>query len=155
MPGRHSIALFGCATLALLLSSGCSSDFPVYPVRGKVMFEGKPMVGGGSISLVPLASMEGKTAGGEIAPDGTYTLSTYTDGDGSIVGEFRVVINQIVVVEPKGTSSEEETLAAPTSAVPEADRIPAIYSDPQNSPLRAKVEAKSPNEIDFQLLRKP
>jgi hypothetical protein len=37
-------------------------------------------------------------------------------------------------------------------SVPLADRIPDVYADPQKSPLRATVEAKS-NEINFTLKR--
>jgi hypothetical protein len=141
------------ATCALLLFAlGCESNNAVYPVRGKVMFDGKPMAGGGSISLLPLKEQEGKTAGGEIAEDGTYTLSTYGDGDGSMPGEFRVVIYQVTEKEPERTEDGQRP-AFSTSSLPMADRIPEVYADPRNSPLRATVEAKSLNEINFDLKR--
>jgi hypothetical protein len=116
-----------------------------------VKFEGKPMVGGGSIALMPLTNQEGMTAGGEIAPDGTYKLSTYGTHDGSMLGEFRVLITQVTAQEPKNTEDGEAPATA-TSAVAEADRIPDIYADPSSSPLTIKVEAK-PNQFDFDLKR--
>ena len=136
-----------------LLAAGCDSGkVNVYPVRGKVLFEGKPMVGGGAISFIPTGPQAGKAAGGEIAEDGTYQLSTYMPGDGSMAGEFRVLITQTVFKEPEATEDGTKPREA-EAAVPPAQRIPTIYSDPNRSPLTAKVEEKEVNEIDFHLER--
>ena len=144
--------LAGCAALAsLAIVTGCSSKVPVYPVHGRVNFEGKPMKGGGSISFIPLEKQPGKAAGGEIAPDGTYKMTTHSPGDGSMVGEFRVVISQVTDREPEVTP-DGQAAGKPIQVVAPADRIPPIYSDPNNSPLRAKVEARD-NEINFDLKR--
>lgn len=143
--------LWLAALVSLVLGCGPAGQVKVYPVKGKVSFAGKPMVGGGSIALMPLANQEGKAAGGVIKEDGTYELTTYTLGDGSMTGEFRVVINQVTVKEPTPTPDGS---AAPTSTiftVPAADRIPAVYGDIQNSPLTIKVEAKPLSERDFDL----
>lgn len=154
MNTRRSIAAWA---LIVVLSAtiGCSpsGQVKVYPVKGKVTFAGKPLIGGGSIALIPQTSQEGKAAGGEIKEDGTYELTTYALGDGSMPGNFRVVINQVTVKEPTPTP---DGTAAPNSTiftVPEADRIPRIYGDIENSPLTAKVEAKPLNELDFDLKR--
>src|SRR5688572_27482054 len=88
--------------LTLTLVSGCGSN-DVYPVRGQVNFEGKPMVGGGSITLMPLNGQEGIAPGGEIGEDGKYTLTTQKPGDGSMPGEFRVMIYQVTEKEPPMT----------------------------------------------------
>jgi hypothetical protein len=148
------------AAMAVFMSVvGCGGGdrVEVYPVSGTVMYEGKPMVGGGSIAFVPTTPRPGKTAGGEIRPDGTYQLSTYSPGDGSIPGEFRVVITQVVETEPDampdsdGSGSAQPTPS--TNAVNPADRIPQVYSDHRNSPLTATVEATSANQLDFELKR--
>ena len=144
-----------CTGLLLSLFVGCgpSGQVKVYPVKSKVTFAGKPLVGGGSIALIPLTNQEGKAAGGEIKEDGTYELTTYAPGDGSMAGDFRVVINQVTVKEP--TPTPDGTAAPPAAgfSVAEADRIPAVYGDVQNSPLTMKVEAKPLNELDFDLKR--
>src|SRR5689334_2093352 len=72
--------------VSLVFVSACSTsgNVKVYPVKGRVMFAGKPMVGGGSISFIPKNEQAGKTAGGIIQPDGTYVLGTYTEADGSM-----------------------------------------------------------------------
>ena len=142
--------------LVVSLAGGCgpTGQVKVYPVKGKVTFAGKPLVGGGSIALIPQqTNQEGKAAGGEIKEDGTYELMTYAPGDGSMVGDFRVVISQVTVKEPTATPDGSAAPNATIYTVPEADRIPRIYGDLENSPLTAKVEAKPLNELDFDLKR--
>jgi hypothetical protein len=147
----RTLFLSWAAPLALVVAAGgCGSGVTVYPVEGKVIYNGKPMKGGGAISLVPLGNQEGKAAGGEIDEDGNYKLTTHSPGDGSMAGEFRVIIIQVTDREPEATEDGQKTAQA-LQAVAPADRIPMIYADPLNSPLRATVEAKSKNEIDFQL----
>jgi hypothetical protein len=141
------------ASAVLIASLGCGNDrVSVYRVHGKVTLDGKPMRGGGAISFMPAGGQAGKAAGGEIAEDGSYELTTYSPGDGSMAGEFRVVINQVVEKEPEMTQDGQKAAKAAT-VVPPADRIPDIYSDPVRTPLTAKVEAKSPNEINLDLKR--
>jgi hypothetical protein len=149
------IRIGAVVAMAVLICLGCgpAGQVKVYPVKGKVTFEGKPLAGGGAISFVPVASQEGKTAAGEIKEDGSYELTTYEPGDGSMVGDFRVVINQVTEKEPEPTPDGAPPPKGGSRVVAEADRIPAIYADFQNSPLTAKVEAKSLNTLDFVLKR--
>lgn len=136
--------------LVALAAAGCGEP-AVHPVKGRVMLEGKPMKGGGSIAFMPVDGRPGKAAGGEIKEDGTYELMTHKPGDGSMAGEFRVVIHQSTDREPDATKDGEKAGRAVT-VVGAADRIPAIYSDPARSPLKANVEGKA-NELDFDLKR--
>jgi hypothetical protein len=141
-----------------LTAVGCGGGdrVAVYPVRGQVLFDGKPMAGGGSISFVPMAAQKGKTAGGTIEKDGTYKMSTYGDGDGAMAGQFRVVINQSVWDEPANDGNSDETPGAapkPVETVPPEGRIPAIYSDLQNSPLTIEVLPGDVNEAEIKLER--
>jgi hypothetical protein len=143
--------------LWLVVNGGCgkNDNVAVFPVKGIVNFNGKPMVGGGSIAFIPITSQEGKTAGGTINPDGTYELQTYESDrfDGSMAGNFRVIITQVVFEEPEYTGDADGSgvVVESTEGVPEDDRIPLIYSDPVSSPLTAKVEAKELNTINFDL----
>lgn len=145
------------ALFAALSATGCGSGntIKIYPVKGRVNFAGKPMVGGGSIAFVPLANQPGKTAGGEIKEDGSYEMTTHESGDGSMTGEFRVVIQQTIFREPKNVGDGAGATPAATTTVAEGDRIPAVYSDAQNSPLKTTVEAKELNELNFDLQRAP
>jgi hypothetical protein len=139
--------------LALVVLSGlvgCGSG--VYPVKGTVLFNGKPMAGGGAISFIPLNDQAGNAPGGEIAEDGTFSVSTAQLGNGAAPGEYRVAIHQVTVREPERTEDGERP-ASIEAIVPVSQRIPPIYADHQNSPLRATVEAKSLNEIRLELKR--
>lgn len=140
--------LFSVLGIALLLAAGCGDPgaVEVYPVKGKVTFKGKPMVGGGSIALVPLTNQEGKTAAGTIADDGTFALMTYKEGDGSMAGDFRVVIVQEVFQEGANTEDGQAPSAA-TTDVPVADRIPDKYADPTQSPLKLTVKPEPQESV--------
>lgn len=140
---------FGAVVLATL--GGCGQR-PVYPVQGKVMFDGKPMIGGGSISFVPLGDDDTRTAGGEIAADGSYSVGTYKPGDGAMASAFRIVIHQVTEQEPQQTE-DGKAVARAGSSVPVEQRIPLLYGDNQKSPLKATVEARAMNELNFDLKR--
>ena len=151
-----------CAGLILLVA-GCGDQCPSHPVSGKITFAGKPLAGGGSIRLAPLAQQGGREAGGNIALDGTYQLSTCGINDGAIAGEYRVEVIQNPVLQPavrapvQPTTGGEPATAPPISPevrVPSADLIPQVYTGP-NSPLRVVVEAKENKDVDLDLKRQP
>lgn len=74
---------------------GCNNNPEVAPVSGIVMMDGKPLPGG-RIMFEPIAVGEeklvGKSAFSSIAEDGTFTLSTYGEHDGAIVGSHHPVV---------------------------------------------------------------
>jgi hypothetical protein len=144
--------LLMAALVAVALMLGCSGSGRVktYPVQGRIMYEGKPMVGGGAISLIPLTDQKGKTAAGMIRPDGSYTLGTYEEADGSMAGDFRVVIVQETVKEGQAAPDGSGPSTSGISTVAPADRIPLVYASDRDSPLTAKIEPKA-NEINFEL----
>jgi hypothetical protein len=141
--------------LTLFVGCGPSGQVKVYPVKGRVNFEGKPMMGGGAISFVPVNEQPGKTAGGVVKPDGTYELSTYRESDGSMAGEFRVTIFQETAQEQVATPDGTAPAAAAKPDVALTDRIPLVYMNDRETPLKAMVEAKPLNEINFDLKRQP
>jgi hypothetical protein len=138
------------AVVAVTLGCGPSDQVRVYPVKGVVNFEGKPMKGGGSIAFIPTGGQAGAAPGGEIKEDGTYELMTYKPGDGSMAGDFRVAITQVTVKEPEASPDGSAPKPVDGPNVQPADQIPMIYSNHTQSPLTAKVEEK-PNEINFDL----
>jgi len=140
------------ALVAAVLGCGSSDQVKVYPVKGTVNFEGKPMKGGGSIAFVPTGGQVGAAAGGEIKEDGTYELMTYKPGDGSMPGDFRVVVTQVTVKEPEASPDGSAPKPVDGPNVQPADQIPMIYGNPAESPLTAKVEEK-PQDINFDLKR--
>lgn len=147
-----SVAQFLLPIAVIALGCSPSGQVKTYPVKGLITFEGKPMVGGGSISLIPTTNQSGKAPGGMINPDGTYVLGTYTETDGSMTGDFKVVIFQETAKEGQAAPDGAAPTATASTSVPVADRIPILYANDRQTPLTAKIEAK-PNEINFELKR--
>jgi hypothetical protein len=86
--------LFVPVTVFSILCPGCGYGpaLPVaqpVPVKGKITYRGKPLTQG-QITLE--ATDGGRDAKGKIEPDGHFTLTTNQEGDGAIIGVYRVVV---------------------------------------------------------------
>ena len=132
--------------LALAVAgSGCTSKSTeqrktVHPVQGKVFVQKKPAVGA-FVLFIPVNEPANPTdprPRGEVKEDGSFTLSTFGDGDGAPAGDYIVTITWPGKVLPDGREEPE-------------DKLLGRYADPQRSKLRATVKAEK-NELDpFQL----
>jgi hypothetical protein len=138
------------AACCLVLLAGCGPQLPATaPVHGKITFGGKP-VASGKIAFRPTA---GRSSLGTIASDGSYTLSTFSPGDGAILGKHHVTIEATKVTGPSAPKSldEERRGGADLSTLPQVIWIvPQLYSRTETSPLEANVQPGS-NTIDFDL----
>ncbi len=129
-----------------LVGTGCSSQEvhkPVFPVQGKVLVAGKPAAKA-LVIFHPLNDPDPKAPrpNAETGADGTFTLSTYTAGDGAPAGDYAVT-----VLWPEGT----ELTGGDADSGP--DRLGNRYSNPQTSGLRAQVH-EGPNALPPFQLRK-
>lgn len=95
LPIGRVVLLF--AAITTLSACGKSDKFPVAQVEGCVKCNGVPVTAG-LVVFVPTGGGDeksdetGRSASGIIKPDGTYELTTYTDGDGAIVGPHTVEV---------------------------------------------------------------
>lgn len=90
--------LSAIAAVAILLS-GCGDSHPKrVPVSGRVLIDGKP-VETGYIQLVPA---EDCPATGTLGRGGRFTLTTFDEGDGCVLGQHRVAVT---AREQKGLKS--------------------------------------------------
>lgn len=83
---------------SLLMNIGCNSGrLKTYPVRGEVVFaDGSPV----KVGTIETKSVQHSVQSrGNIATDGTFELTTYTKGDGAVVGDHRCVIVQFIPTE--------------------------------------------------------
>ncbi|WP_145177085.1 hypothetical protein [Gimesia aquarii] len=120
--------------------SGNSDELPTGKVYGKVTYKGKPLPLG-SVTFIPDGM--GKAASGEIQEDGSYVLTTYSKGDGAIIGNHKVMI-----ISERDTSNLPAESAA---ANEDLSLIPEKYSmSPKTSGLTAIVKEDG-NEINFDL----
>lgn len=126
------------AKLAFLLSVlgcvGCSDQLRTYPVSGKVKFNtGGPV----HVGTVELKSREhGVQARGAIESDGSFTLTTYEDGDGAVAGMHDCVVVQFVITEGV------ENYRASTIGV-----VNPKYGSYASSGLSVEIKPESPNEV--------
>lgn len=89
---------WAAATLIASLIVGCSGgeDFPVGRVKGHVTYQGQPVVGA-VVQFMPQAgsggNLSGKSAIATTDSKGEFTLSTYTPGDGAVIGTHTVEVD--------------------------------------------------------------
>ncbi len=93
---RTSVPRSFVLTVPLLLASGgCDPSDGIQsaetvPVKGTVTYKGKPL-SKGVVTFEPRST--GRTATGEISPDGTYEMTTLKKGDGAALGKHRVSVS--------------------------------------------------------------
>ncbi len=119
----------------LLLATlvGCGSD--TVKVTGKVTLDGEPLTTG-RINFYPET---GRPATGAIQPDGTFTMTTFEEGDGCLPGEHVVTIKATETTSSGPASFEEELQGGGMPGGETKWLTHPKYSDRNSSPLRASV----------------
>lgn len=137
------ICTFLGVVLLCCMLAGCkhSGQLETAPVSGLVRFNGKPLATG-TVTFVP---PHGRAATGPIRSDGTFELSTYSSGDGAIIGKNKVAIWVI-------------RSDANTSAGPEQEGnimvIPPHYATAEGSGLEFEVKSGQANNFTLELITK-
>jgi len=129
-----------CALALGLTSCRRSGQEAVYPVTGKVFFNGRPAEG----AIVSFVSRDpsdpaARRPGGQVAPDGSFRLSTYASFDGAPAGQYAVTISY-----PSPEQKENGENAGP-------DLLQGRYADPKTTPLVADVKRGENHLEPFQL----
>jgi hypothetical protein len=135
--------LFIGSILAILFANltGCGGR-ELVEVRGTVASSGQPVTGG-ALVFSPIATSEneppGKSATGDIQPDGSFQLSTYDLHDGAIVGRHRVRF-----IPP--IDDEDEKVDSPSMATTGSSRLtlPADYE--------IEIDSGRENKISIELV---
>lgn len=81
--------------VSLAVTIGCGPAGPkLVPVRGRVVYaDGRPVTAA-SVCFTPEAATDDlKLATSLLMEDGTFTLRTYPDGDGAMIGAYKVTIS--------------------------------------------------------------
>lgn len=102
--------------IGLSIVCGCNQpSFPVAPVLGTVKIDGQPMTQG-KVMFSPVASggklNSGRPAFGYIQNDGSFAVSTYSDGDGAVIGDHWV---SIINAEPQVANGPASTVNSPVN----------------------------------------
>lgn len=122
-----ALALIGCG------KSGHELD--TAPVTGIVKIDGTPATSG-FINVVP---SKGRMARGTIESDGSFTLSTYSDGDGAQIGTHAVTVTEI-------PPDQRAALGVSGKA-----GIPSKYGAAASSGLSMSITPDGPNKIVLEL----
>ena len=126
-----------------LACTSCSNSSGLYPVSGKVLFNGEPAVGA-TVTFIRKGSddpMKEPVEQGVVGADGTFALSGPA-GDGAPPGDY------VVLVEWKEGAGKQAGRAPALNA---PDRLQKRYLDPANPLLTATVEAKANVLSPFEL----
>src|SRR5262249_10301058 len=106
------------------------------PVRGKVLDAQKKGAAGAVVYFNPTDPNYGdlNKPVGKVNEDGTFTLTTYEQGDGAPAGEYVVTI---VWPAPRKTPLDPEG----------GDRLQGRFADPKSSKIRFTVNKESENNV--------
>lgn len=141
-PGATSTAVVLAASVAFVCL-GCSkadNHVAVYPVKGTIHYQGKP-INGAFVTLEPKAAVEGVPGPrAMVQPDGTFAVSTFNGGDGAPEGDYVLMVQWCKLVR-----QGQEFVSGPNV-------IPRKYTSATTSDLVIHVAAGD-NQLKPILLR--
>jgi hypothetical protein len=132
---------FWRALLATVLLAGCGSrGTTTIPVRGEVLYNGQPMKEG-TVVYLPKDSGEARQASGRIQSDGSFVLTTFTNADGVVPGEYNIVVYSYGA-QAGNVPTRVELEAAHAAGRPQRQVIiPEKYTLPESSGLSDSVDS--------------
>ena len=121
-----------------LLASGCgetNDQLPVVPVKGVLIFQGKPL-DNALVTFHSTDQTQGKITSGRATTkrDGSFELSTYNANDGIPEGDYAVTIECFRL---RGGNGSWE---------PGPNILPPKYSNPQTSEIKLSVRKEDVSE---------
>jgi hypothetical protein len=134
-----------------LLSAGCgdgSGIDEIYPVRGKINFDGQPLIEETTTVLFQPDAERGNDgpfqAVGTVDRDGKYTLKT-NGQNGACPGWYKVVVTALADT-PQHATGPKDARSRPVAK----SLLPAKYGQAQTTPLAVEVVAE-PEEGAYDL----
>lgn len=134
----------------MLSVAGCGGGVEPPPktvkVHGTVTYKNSPVTKG-KVTLQSTATKSGgeisRPAVGTIGPDGTFTLSTFTAGDGALPGEYRVTVESF---------DQELTMEEAYEGKTQTSLIPEKYSNIKTTELKATIpDQNEPYQLQLEL----
>jgi len=154
---HNELSALASSMVGVLIILGCGDDTGLekrYPVRGTVTYQGKA-VDHGTINFMPATGGSGRAAGASIE-NGSYSLTTASEGDGALPGAYNVTVTALEVsdnaelkaIAKGGQFHHDKDFAKATANA--KSLIPKKYASLTTSDLKAEVKPES-NKFDFDL----
>ncbi len=121
---KQSHAFVLLSALAWGACAGCGSAgseaaaTTLIPVKGKVTYKGKPVTRG-NVKFEPDGF--GRNAYGKIQSDGTFKLTTVTEGDGVVAGHHRVAVTETGIKSPRDAVAKKYASVASSGLTADVD----------------------------------
>ena len=139
--GLLASAAILCGLIAVVVGCG-GHGLETERVTGTVTLDGAPLTQG-TVSFTP---EKGRGATGQIASDGSFTLTPYKKGDGAVLGPHKVAVIAIdrsgAKTDPGGKESVDLNIKW---------LIPQRYGNPGTSGLTFEVKPDTKNVANFEL----
>jgi hypothetical protein len=132
------LGAIGCCAV-LLAGCGSGNKLGTIPIRGVITYNGKPLTKG-IVNYLPAAGGGGRAASGPIAPDGTFILTTHTQHDGVIKGQYQIVIYSYDENPEEPKTREEREAMGGKGAGKMKSLIPEKYTKAATSGLTDTVD---------------
>jgi hypothetical protein len=127
--------------------TGCGRGRDTARVSGIVTLDDKPLAGAAVLFMPVEGGVPGRAA---TKHDGSFSLSTFEQEDGALVGRYRVAVSK---VETTGFAADADGL----SGMLDGSRLrttwvtPERYGNPTTSGLEVSVERGGKNAFEFRL----
>jgi len=140
----------------VLLITGCGgggsgNHLPTTPVTVTVTYNGPP-VEGATVTFVDETGDH--PAYGRTDAQGVAKLTSYEEGDGAVVGPYKVSIAKSEVTGQSTADQDSAAYVPPDASTPAPTikyHIPKKYESHASSRLTAEVTEAGPNDIKFDL----
>jgi hypothetical protein len=137
------VGRFLALTLLLLVAAGCSKNYKLAPVSGRVTMDNRPLANA-EVSFYPTGGKDLPYATGTTDEQGNYKLEAFAGGRstaGAVVGENRVMISVSKVGGTKKFNPRELSEGL--------DLVPAKYNT--DSELKCTVPPEGKQDANFDL----
>ncbi len=145
---------FSLALLLIPVLFGCGgasgNQRETAPVKVTLTLDGSPLA---DASIAFVASQDPVPASGKTDANGVAEMTTYTSGDGAVLGNHNVMVVKNELTGKEAADQDSAAYDPNATGVKVKGLIPAKYSNPGTSGFVAEVK-KGKNEFTFDLKSK-
>ncbi len=146
--GHGALGVLAGLLLVALVVSGCGAGRPkTVKVTGTVTYRGQPLEG----ARVMFNCAGGRPASATTDASGRFKLETFGSEDGAVLGDHTVTVSKYVAIPGSAAPGAGQDDMRSPGAPPVRQAVPARYTTPGTSPLKASVTAQGPNDFTFDL----